>query len=107
MTKLDLTFTRNIRRVNIEHSALHLFTIQVENNLRACDFLKSKNIETLIHYPHTILHYLKKFDIKFELLRNYSNGMELENFSDLSIPIGMHLSKVELNEIIDTINTQL
>lgn len=76
----------------------HLFVVRTKERAELQKFLKSEGIETLIHYP-TPAYNQKAYS---EL--NYTNK-ELDNVTDeiLSLPIGSHLEKDDIEYVCNTI----
>ena len=60
------------------------------------------NIQTLIHYPELPINSLafKDFGYKSE---SFINALDWEN-KEVSIPIGPHLSDIQVMKIVDAIN---
>lgn len=85
---------------NIKH-AWHLFVIQVENRDKFIDYMKKNNIQTGIHYPRA-LPKLKAYEYLNFDCKNYKACREDKYL--VSIPMGEHLEKDEIDFIIDTIN---
>ncbi|GAX87597.1 hypothetical protein LNAT_P0894 [Lebetimonas natsushimae] len=85
---------------NIKH-AWHLFVIQVENRKEFINYMKKNNIQTGIHYP-IALPKLKAYKYLNFDCTNYKACKE--NKYLVSIPIGEHLEKEEVDFIIETIN---
>lgn len=89
-------------RQNTVH-AFHLFVIRAQQRDELKDFLESKDVQTLIHYPVAL---------PFEPAYGYLNHSE-EDFSVsaslqksvLSLPIHPELSEVQINYVCDLIRT--
>jgi dTDP-4-amino-4,6-dideoxygalactose transaminase len=98
---LYISQLKDIKEITLPHISIncthvfHLFVIRIEKRDELYEFLKSKNIETLIHYP--IPPHLQKAyeDLKFKK-GDFPIAEELASTS-LSLPIypGLHKDKVE------------
>jgi len=90
------------KKENWAKQVYHLFVIRVKNRNDLQKYLKKHKIQTGIHYPIT-LPKLKAYKYK-----NQSNENFFANKNDtklLSLPMGEHLSKEDLNYIIKTIKS--
>jgi dTDP-4-amino-4,6-dideoxygalactose transaminase len=79
----------------------HLFVIRSNHREKLSDFLISRGIETLIHYPippHKQAAYSKQF-----LNKSFPISEEMHR-TVLSLPIGEHIKKAEMKKIAKTIN---
>ena len=85
---------------NVYH-AWHLFVVQVENRKQFIDYMKNKNIQTGIHYPMA-LPKLKAYEYLHQDCSNFKACKE-DKFL-VSIPIGEHLEKEEVNYVIEAVN---
>jgi len=85
---------------NIYH-AWHLFVIQVKNRDKFIEYMKNKGIQTGIHYP-IALPKLKAYEYLNQNCSNFKACREDKYL--VSIPIGEHLKKDEIDYIIETIN---
>lgn len=83
----------------LEH-VWHLFVIRTKNRDKLQNYLKSKDIETLIHYPippHQQKAYRNLNNLNLKITQAIHETV-------LSIPISPILNKAELDKIIDCIN---
>ena len=78
----------------------HLFVVRVKNREKLQEFLKDKGIQTGIHYPISLakLDAYKYLDMGKEETFYNTTDSEL-----LSLPIGEHLSDIEVQSVIDAI----
>lgn len=86
---------------NINESAYHLFVLRTVYRDELQEYLKQKGIETLIHYPIAISDQKSYKDIE---ISNSTNSRRL-SAECLSIPIGSHLTYMDVGYIIDVINS--
>ena len=72
--------------------------------LEIINFLKSKKIGTSIYYPQPVprmTYYKKKYGF---ISKNFLNAIEISD-SSISLPVGPHLKKKDLNYIIKNLKT--
>lgn len=100
------TYIENIKnpKINLpfydEMACWHIFPIQTEDRNNLQQYLKSKDIETTIHYPippHEQLAYLEFKSCTYPIT-------EYIHKTELSLPCNSSLSIDEINYIIKTIN---
>ena len=80
----------------------HLFVIRHRDREGLMNYLTSKGVQTLIHYPipnHLQEYYLKNFDRRFNLPKTEEYSKEI-----LSLPMFPELTDEEVAEIIRFIN---
>tara|TARA_Y100001970_G_scaffold86868_3_gene109623 strand:- start:6890 stop:7987 length:1098 start_codon:yes stop_codon:yes gene_type:complete len=91
-------------RFDLDNGAWHLFPVRSLERDKLMNFLKLKQIDTIIHYPippHKQKAYASYFKgIKFKLAEELSSQL-------LSLPIGPHLSSEETDYIIEMIKEYL
>ena len=78
----------------------HLFVIRTKNRNKLQKYLLENNIETLIHYPippHKQTAYKELNHLSYPITEQIHKEV-------LSLPIGSHLTKMEIQKIIKTIN---
>jgi len=79
----------------------HLFVVKVKNRNQFSEYLGSKNIETMIHYPvapHLSGAYREEFkNLNFEVAERLSSEV-------LSLPIGPHISEEQAEYVVQAIN---
>ncbi|MHA6309133.1 DegT/DnrJ/EryC1/StrS family aminotransferase [Hafnia paralvei] len=78
----------------------HLFVIRCSNRNELQNYLASKGIQTLIHYPvppHKQGAYKNTFNMKLPITEEIHNTV-------LSLPMGQFLNREEVQYIIDSIN---
>lgn len=88
---------------NFNNPVWHLFVIQVRYRKEFTEYLRSKHIETLIHYPFA---YYKQNAYK-ELHKN-SNKYTISNKMHrhvISLPIGPHLSLPSVEYVVKSVNS--
>ena len=99
-------FNNNISLPTLENDLIkshvwHLFVVLCEDREKLIKYLNDNGIETVIHYP-ICPH-------KQEALKNYSNlSLPISEYihnKACSIPIYADLTDIEVQKIIDTINT--
>ena len=80
----------------------HLFPIRLNKRELFQEYMIKNNIQTLIHYPELPINSLafKDFEYKSE---SFINALDWEN-KEVSIPIGPHLSDIQVMKIVDAIN---
>lgn len=83
-------------------SCYHQFVVLVNNRKKFIDHLKKHNIDTLIHYPTTIVDqpmFENKYkDTKLDNAREFVNKV-------VSLPINPFLSKKEVKYVLDIVNS--
>ncbi len=89
-----------IIRDNSEHS-FHLFLIQVNNREGLQFYLKSKGIETVIHYPKALVN-LECYEYLNILPEDYPNASSIES-KILSLPIYPELTDEMIEYIVENI----
>lgn len=85
-------------------SSWHLFVVEIQHDRqRFIEYLNSNNIQSLIHYPKTIVNHdcFKSTNITHNTLHT-SNRLSK---SIVSLPIGGHLSFNEVDYVIDVVNS--
>jgi len=87
--------------INWQSHVWHLFVIRIKNRYRLQEFLKEKNVQSLIHYP--IPPYKQIAYKEFNQL-NYPIT-ELIHNEVLSLPIGPTLEKNDLEVIVNALNS--
>jgi len=105
---IALTFIQNINNPHIvlpdynadKSHVFHLFVLRVKKRSHFIDYMKTKGIGTLIHYP-IAPHHQRAFD-KFKALR-FDVAEQLHQ-EVVSIPMSPLLTDVEVQSIIGTIN---
>ena len=78
----------------------HLFVVRCEERDRFMQYLRSKDIETIIHYPippHKQKAFINLNSLKLPITERIHSEV-------LSIPIGSHLGEKEIDYICKTIN---
>ena len=90
-------------KVSPRASVWHLYVIKVQDRKRLVDFLKSKDIETLIHYP-VPPHLQKAYSfLKFKK-GDFPISEKIHN-EVLSLPMGPHLRRKDVDYICATIKS--
>ena len=84
-------------------SVYHLYVIRVLKNRRESlkNYLKGKNIDTLIHYPITVSKQSWVNKSQVSILQNSEKAAN----EIISLPIGSHLSQNDIKYIITSINS--
>jgi dTDP-4-amino-4,6-dideoxygalactose transaminase len=85
-----------------EHNTYHTFVIQVSKRDKLKKYLKSKNIETSIHYPIPI-----HLQPAFKKLKYPCSGLtitEKQSKEIITLPINQFLKKIEIKRICKEIN---
>jgi len=101
-SKIVLPLTQNLKletRNYLGH-VWHLFVIRTSNRNDLQDYLTKNNIQSLIHYPippHKQLAYRFFNHFKYPITEKLSNEV-------LSLPIGSHISRKDLEYIVTIIN---
>ena len=80
-------------------SAYHLYVVRTKNRDELLDYLNSRGIETIIHYPIPI--HLQEAYTELQLKRGSFPITEMLANEILSVPIHPHLTKQELQYIIN------
>jgi dTDP-4-amino-4,6-dideoxygalactose transaminase len=93
--------TLPVKKINDRH-VFHLFVIKTNERDKFQEFLKENKIQTLIHYP--IPPYLQKAYSNYFNKRSFPITTEISN-QVLSLPIGSHLKKEEINKIINVVES--
>ncbi len=85
---------------NVKH-VWHLFVVQVENREKFKDYMNNNDIQTGIHYPVA----LPKLEAYKYLQQNCESFKACDEDKFLvSLPIGEHLEKEEVDCIVDAVN---
>lgn len=80
----------------------HIFPIRVDNRSLFQSHMQSLGVQTLIHYPFLPIHSKALEQLEFKK-NSFVNSISWEN-TEVSIPIGPHLSSNEIDTIIDAVN---
>lgn len=101
---LDIKEVKLIKEEKDDYFSHHLFVIKVLNNKRdhLKRFLKSKGVETSIHYPIPI-HMQKAYKYKYKNIK--LPNTEIQSKQILSLPINEFLNQNEIKYIIKMIKT--
>ena len=94
-------FVKNISGNWIGTSVYHLYIVMVQNRIGFMDYLKSKGIQTEIHYGVELCHQLALKDFT---LPSFVNTKILAS-QVVSLPIWPGLSEDQISYIIDAINS--
>ena len=87
---------------DIQQHAYHLYVLKVKSRSSFMAYLKSHNIQSVIHYP--ILCFDQKFDFTYRKDPEGTANAILFGETCISIPISHLLSGEEQNYIIEVIN---
>ena len=77
----------------------HLFVIRARDRNKLQNYLKEKNVETLIHYPKKIFEQKSMQTASYKDLSSFSICDEI-----LSIPIGSHLTRENIKYVAEKLN---
>ena len=79
----------------------HLFVVKVKKRKKLIEFLKKNKVQTSIHYPKILSEVpaFKKKKFKNNYLVAKQNSKKI-----LSLPIGEHLSEIEIKKVSNLIN---
>jgi len=87
----------------IEKSVWHLYVIRTKQRKRLADFLNSKNIETLIHYP--VPPHLQKAYSCLDFKKGDFPISEKIHSEVLSLPMGPHLKRKDVDFVCSAIKS--
>lgn len=93
---------RIVRETKDAYSVYHQFVVQVKERKKLGDYLKSKNVDTGIHYPVPI-HLTKSFSYLGYKKGDFPVSEEASN-TVLSLPIHTELNDYEVKYIISSVN---
>ena len=111
--KKNLSNLKNIKILDDNNKLLtksyYCLNLVLKGNLKKykleiINFLKSKKIGTSIYYPQPVprmTYYKKKYGF---ISKNFLNAIEISD-SSISLPVGPHLKKQDLNYIIKNLKT--
>ncbi|HET8884827.1 MAG TPA: DegT/DnrJ/EryC1/StrS family aminotransferase [Salinimicrobium sp.] len=84
-----------------KNHVFHLFVVRVKNRKDFCEFLNSKNIGNLVHYPippHKQKALSEFSDLKFPITEKIHEEV-------VSIPLNPMMTKEEIGEVVSTLNS--
>lgn len=94
------SITLPMKPIHVNEHVWHLFVIRTKNRNKLQKYLIENNIETLIHYPippHKQKAYKELNHCSFSITEKIHNEV-------LSLPIGLHLNKTQIQTIVYQIN---